>query len=105
MGVFDGVGSWQEIGVDPGLYARSLATHCNACYESTATMQPAVLLQHAYVQSKEITGSATACVVTLDKRTLNAVTVGDSVFLVIRNGEIFFRQRELQHGFNFPYQV
>lgn len=105
MGVFDGVGSWQEIGIDPGLYARSLATECHACYVSTSSANPVTLLHHAYANSKAITGSSTACVVTLEERVLRASTVGDSVFVVIREGQIYFRQRELQHAFNFPLQL
>lgn len=106
MGVFDGVGSWADVGVDPGLYARSLAVECEACHTATASSNPVTLLEHAYVNSRTITGSATACVVTLDAAgILRAVTVGDSVFMVIRDGQMLFRQRELQHGFNFPFQL
>jgi len=106
MGVFDGVGSWQDVGIDPGLYARSLATECSACYMSTRTTNPVNLLQHAFVNSATITGSSTACVMTIDDAgMLRASTVGDSVFLVFREGRPLFRQREMQHGFNFPYQL
>jgi protein phosphatase PTC7 len=105
MGVFDGVGSWQDIGIDPGLYARSLALESDAYYTSTGSLNPVTLLQHAYVNSHAITGSSTACIVTIDGNMLKSSTVGDSVFFVIRDGQMLFRQRELQHSFNFPYQL
>lgn len=106
LGVFDGVGSWQDLGVDPGLYARSLARESNACFVSTGSTNPVQLLQHAFVHSSSITGSSTACVATIDEMgIMRATTVGDSVFFVVREGCMLFRQRELQHGFNFPFQL
>ncbi|KAL4538463.1 hypothetical protein Ndes2526B_g03235 [Nannochloris sp. 'desiccata'] len=51
-------------------------------------------------------GSATACVLRLDPSTaeLDAANLGDSGFLIIRNGEIFFRSPVLQHFFDCPFQ-
>lgn len=106
IGVFDGVGSWADIGVDPGLYARSLAKESNACLLATASTNPTQLLHHAFVNSSSIHGSSTACVATMDSfGVFQATTVGDSVFFVVREGRIFFRQKEMQHGFNFPFQL
>lgn len=104
--VCDGVGSWSTIGVDPSLYSLSLAKETAACFASTASYDPKVLLQHAYEKSREIRGSSTVCVATLQRDgTFRAITVGDSVFFVIRDGCIVFRQKELQHRFNHPWQL
>lgn len=106
MGVFDGVGSWAEVGVDPSAYARSLAKECNTRLFATGSTDPTDLLQYAFLNSASLRGSSTACVATLDNLgVFRATTVGDSVFFVIRNGSIFFRQKELQHGFNYPFQL
>jgi protein phosphatase PTC7 len=95
-----GSSQWQDVGIDPGLYARSLAAECSACYMSTRTTNPVSLLQHAFVNSATITGSSTACVLTIDDAgMLRASTVGDSVFLVFREGRPLFRQREMQVRF------
>jgi Stage II sporulation protein E (SpoIIE) len=51
-------------------------------------------------------GSATACVLRLDPTTgeLDAANLGDSGFLVIRNGQIVFQSPALQHFFDCPFQ-
>ena len=52
-------------------------------------------------------GSSTACVMNLCCRTgnLSAAVLGDSVFCIIRDGRIQFRQTALQHYFNCPKQL
>jgi protein phosphatase PTC7 len=52
-----------------------------------------------------IHGSSTCILALLHHSTLRIANLGDCSLLVIRNGEIIYRTKELQHGFNFPYQV
>jgi protein phosphatase PTC7 len=51
-------------------------------------------------------GSATACVLRLDPLTgeLDAANLGDSGFLIIRDGDVFFKSPALQHFFDCPFQ-
>ncbi len=51
-------------------------------------------------------GSATACVLRLDPSTgeLDAANLGDSGFLIIREGEVVFQSPALQHFFDCPFQ-
>lgn len=51
-------------------------------------------------------GSATACVLRLDQRTseIKAANLGDSGFIVVRNGKVVFKTRALEHFFDCPYQ-
>ena len=51
-------------------------------------------------------GSATACVLRLDPSTgeLDAANLGDSGFLIIRQGQIVFQSPALQHFFDCPFQ-
>jgi len=106
MGVYDGVGAWGKNGVDAGVFARSLAQQTAECVLSTNSFDPVSILEFAHNRSKDIIGSSTACLGTLrEDGTFSVLTVGDSVFFVIRQDKIFFRQREMQHGFNFPFQL
>jgi len=60
------------------------------------------------VEKNEIeAGSSTACILTLDKTTgtVYSSNIGDSGFIVIRNGKVVYQTHELQHYFNAPYQL
>ncbi|GMF34541.1 unnamed protein product [Phytophthora lilii] len=106
VGVADGVGGWNENGVDPGKISRSLMRNAavfvrqqTANNESATTQQ---VLAHGYNQAlldDEVeAGSTTACIVRLKqspegKPVLEYSNLGDSGFVVIRNGEIIFRSK------------
>ena len=106
LAVFDGVGAWSNIGVDPGLYSKNLASECGKAYEKLKATEPLALLEKAWLNSQHITGSSTACCLVLSERKLKAANLGDSGFLVIRRtGKLVHYQKEQQHGFNFPYQL
>jgi protein phosphatase PTC7 len=50
-------------------------------------------------------GSSTACVVCLNGAQLHAANLGDSGFMVVRDGKLVFESPAQQHSFNFPYQI
>ena len=52
-------------------------------------------------------GSSTACILAFDQRdgTLESCNLGDSGFLVIRDGKVVARSQEQQHYFNAPFQL
>jgi hypothetical protein len=57
-------------------------------------------------QSVKVIGSSTATVVILQaNNVLQSLNVGDSTFLVVRDGRVFFQQQQQQYRFNFPYQL
>ncbi|KAG6950788.1 hypothetical protein JG688_00014003 [Phytophthora aleatoria] len=117
VGVADGVGGWNENGVDPGKISRSLMRNAalfvrqqTANSESATTQQ---VLAHGYKQAlldDEVeAGSTTACIVRLKqspegKPVLEYSNLGDSGFVVIRNGEIIFRSKFQYYG-RAPYQL
>jgi len=130
LGVADGVGGWAEVGVDAGAYARQLMANAkqfadtltadsSAEYEKqwqigndpTPSLddasEPALqqtILEKAYAETK-VRGSSTASVVVLANKKLFASNLGDSGFMIIRNGEVVFHSPSQQHGFNFPFQI
>ena len=106
IGVADGVGGWAEVGVDPGLYSRELMKRAQQFTEELpkgpGAPQDALEAAHAATQAR---GSSTACLVCLYKGQLHASNLGDSGFMVVRQGEVAFMSPQQQHEFNFPYQI
>ncbi|KAL8043155.1 hypothetical protein ABFX02_09G099800 [Erythranthe guttata] len=107
IGVADGVGGWAKKGVDAGEYARELMRNAeNAVYYCRpGKVDPMKVLVEAFHRT-EAPGSSTALIMALaGDNNLVAVNIGDSGFVVIRNGETFFGAPQVQHGFNHPGQL
>jgi len=103
LGVADGVGSWYSRGVDPGIYARELMQLTEAAV-SGGERDPEKALREAYDGNKE-RGTSTACVAVLNDCQLNSVNVGDSGFIIIRDGQVDRSRQVTIHSFNFPFQL
>lgn len=106
IGVADGVGGWIDAGVDAGIYARELMANSVAAIkqEPKGLIDPSRVLEKAYAHTKA-KGSSTACIVALTDQGIHAINLGDSGFLVVRDGSIVFKSPIQQHGFNFTYQL
>ncbi|MCO5567460.1 hypothetical protein L7F22_021151 [Adiantum nelumboides] len=106
FGVADGVGGWAELGVDSGEYARRLMIESliAAREEPTGSVDAARVLKKAYSKTT-CQGSSTACILALSGYGLQAVNLGDSGFIVVRNGRMIFKSPAQQHNFNFPFQL
>lgn len=118
IGIADGVGGWQESGVNPAEYSRTLMLNARAFLEktekfatadkaasSTVLIDPKGALAAAHQYTK-VPGSATACVLQLDQAnsSLIAANLGDSGFLIVRDNKVLLRSRPLQHYFDCPLQ-
>ncbi|KAK1433571.1 hypothetical protein QVD17_10483 [Tagetes erecta] len=106
IGVADGVGGWADLGIDAGKYARELMTNSVSAVrdEPKGSVDPARVLEKAYTKTKA-KGSSTACIIALTNQGLNAINLGDSGFMVVRDGCTVFRSPAQQHDFNFTYQL
>lgn len=104
IGVADGVGGWEALGVDSGLYSRSLMNHARISADA-GNKNPLELLKIAHERCTDIQGSTTACIISICDNKLHAANLGDSGFLVIRNGCVIYKTKEQQHYFNCPYQI
>ncbi|XP_059279159.1 probable protein phosphatase 2C 55 isoform X1 [Lycium ferocissimum] len=106
FGIADGVGGWADVGVDAGKYARELMSNSvNAIREEPkGSVDPARVLEKAYTCTKA-KGSSTACIIALTDQGLSAINLGDSGFMVVRDGCTVFRSPVQQHDFNFTYQL
>jgi len=106
IGVADGVGGWADLGVDAGLYAKELMRNSMSAIkdEPEGTIDPTRVLEKAYISTKA-RGSSTACIITLKDQGIHAVNLGDSGFVVVRDGRTVLRSPSQQHDFNFTYQL
>ncbi|KAK7386521.1 hypothetical protein VNO78_26804 [Psophocarpus tetragonolobus] len=106
IGVADGVGGWADVGVNAGLFARELMSHSVRAIqeEPRGSINPATVLEKAHSCTKA-KGSSTACIVALTHMGLHAINLGDSGFIVVRDGCTIFRSPVQQHDFNFTYQL
>ncbi|XP_078442219.1 putative protein phosphatase 2C 55 [Wolffia australiana] len=106
IGVADGVGGWAELGIDSGLYARELMSHSAHAIqeEPEGCIDPTRVLERAHSFTKA-RGSSTACIIALTDEGINATNLGDSGFILVRDGRVVFQSPPQQHGFNFPYQL
>ncbi|KAK8685980.1 hypothetical protein V6N13_125008 [Hibiscus sabdariffa] len=106
IGVADGVGGWAEVGVDAGEFARELMSNSVAAIqdEPKGSLDPARVLEKAHSSTKS-QGSSTACIIALTEEGIHAINLGDSGFIVVRDGSTAFHSPVQQHGFNFTYQL
>eukprot|EP00878_Enallax_costatus_P008709 GHUV01009103.1.p1 GENE.GHUV01009103.1~~GHUV01009103.1.p1 ORF type:complete len:488 (+),score=119.48 GHUV01009103.1:162-1466(+) len=110
IGVADGVGGWAEIGVDAGAYARLLMVHAKEAADAAAehvaagTLSAQQILETAFYKTN-VQGSSTACVLVVNGITLSASNLGDSGFVLVRDGVATFQSPQQQHNFNFPFQL
>ncbi|CAD6250167.1 unnamed protein product [Miscanthus lutarioriparius] len=110
VGVADGVGGYRKKGVDASAFSRAIMHNA---YAEVATAVPGTricpraLLERAHqmTAAKHTPAASTAAIVSLAGRTLKWAYVGDSGFVVIRDGRILLRSRPQQHYFNCPYQL
>ncbi|KAJ8601512.1 hypothetical protein CTAYLR_006718 [Chrysophaeum taylorii] len=114
VGVFDGVGSWRKVGVDPRLYPRALADACVAEIKASPVSTPQDILMAAWrrVSRDQVPGSSTACLATIDDDdAISYVNLGDAGLVVLRDTPdktdkaiVLVAPQQLR-DFNLPYQL
>ncbi|KAJ2779497.1 Protein phosphatase 2C 7 [Coemansia javaensis] len=117
-GVADGVGGWNESGIDPSVFSRSLTAYAAAAAEGTFLLHdsdeadPKDIMRRAYAAMRRdripAFGSATALVMSLSLASgrLRTAQLGDSTYVVLdARQRAKFASAEQQHGFNTPYQL
>ncbi|ESO04675.1 hypothetical protein HELRODRAFT_99567 [Helobdella robusta] len=113
LGVADGVGGWRTYGVDPSQFSRSLMAICERLVKlgKFSAKKPIELLNNSYeemqLEKTSLIGSCTACIVALNRedKKIYTANLGDSGFLVIRDGRIIHKSEEQTHYFNTPFQL
>nr|CAB3447316.1 unnamed protein product [Digitaria exilis] len=112
VGVADGVGSYRgHPGVDASAFARALMTNAHmevlTSMPGTTHVCPRALLERAHQRTVAAgtPSASTAVIVSLAGGALRWAYVGDSGFVVFRDGRVVRRSRPQQHRFNCPYQL
>ncbi|KAK5629824.1 hypothetical protein RRF57_005539 [Xylaria bambusicola] len=116
LGVADGVGGWEESGVDPADFAHSFCDYmASAAYEYKPTgggtpLAPRALMQRGYddvVKDRAIhAGGSTATVaVATEDGKLEVANLGDSGFVHLRLNAVHTYSEPQTHAFNTPYQL
>uniref|UniRef100_A0ACD5V9Z2 Uncharacterized protein n=1 Tax=Avena sativa TaxID=4498 RepID=A0ACD5V9Z2_AVESA len=106
IGIADGVGGWASLGIDAGQYARDIMSNAVTAIEEEPkdSIDLTRVLEKAH-SSTTVKGSSTACIIALTDQGIQALSLGDSGFIVIRDGCTLFRSPIQQHDFNTPYQL
>ncbi|CAE7083243.1 unnamed protein product [Rhizoctonia solani] len=119
LGVADGVGGWahHHLRADSARFARMLMHNCATEIANPPTLTPPILdtpreiLHLAYertvatFRATGTAGSSTALVALLRDGQLSVAHLGDCMLAVVRDGKFVLRSEDMQHSFNFPYQL
>ncbi|KAF4375864.1 probable protein phosphatase 2C 62 [Cannabis sativa] len=107
LGLADGVGQWSLEGINDGIYARELMKNCERIVsdsKGTLVNKPAEVLVKSVAET-QLPGSSTILVAYFDGQTFHVANIGDSGFIIIRNGVVFKRASSMVHEFNFPLHI
>jgi len=113
LGLADGVGGWQDQGINPGLFSHGLCRYmADATWrpEKESDLKPLNVLQKGYDQvkadKKVVAGGSTATVATAQPDgSLEVANLGDSGFLILSPGKVSYKSEPQTHAFNTPYQL
>ncbi|KAI1109158.1 protein serine/threonine phosphatase 2C [Nemania sp. NC0429] len=116
FGVADGVGGWEESGVDPADFAHSFCDYmASAAYEhrsdgSGAPLVPRALMQRGYDdvcrdRSIHAGGSTASVAIATEDGNLEVANLGDSGFVHLRLNAVHAYSEPQIHAFNTPYQL
>ncbi|GMT19149.1 hypothetical protein PFISCL1PPCAC_10446 [Pristionchus fissidentatus] len=109
-GVADGVGGWRKYGIDPSQFSTKLMKECEKRVQSGSfdPKRPEEIIAKAFKATSSPPrpiGSSTACLVVVSDYSLYSANLGDSGFLVVRDGKVLARSKEQTHYFNAPFQL
>ncbi|EEB06629.1 serine/threonine protein phosphatase Azr1 [Schizosaccharomyces japonicus yFS275] len=111
--VFDGVGGWASKGIDPSKFSWGLCKQLEQLVSSKQSLMknPTELLTSAFNALKKsktvVAGSSTACIATYEEETckLRTLNLGDSGYMLIRNGLVEYISPPQTVQFNTPFQL
>ncbi|TYH85132.1 hypothetical protein ES332_D02G244400v1 [Gossypium tomentosum] len=101
LGVADGVG------ISVGVYAKELMENCERIVSDrngVPITDPVEILNRAAANTQSC-GSSTVLVAYFDDQALHVANIGDSGFMIIRNGAVFKRSSPMVYELAFPVQI
>lgn len=107
FGVADGVGPWSFGATDGGKYAQELMRNCEKLARNSqgAGLTDIKKVLQQIAATTESSGSARVLIAHFAHQALHVANIGDTGFLIIRNGAIFKKSSPMVHEFNFPYAI
>ncbi|ESQ53802.1 hypothetical protein EUTSA_v10024559mg [Eutrema salsugineum] len=106
IGIADGVSQWSFEGINKGMYAQELMSNCQKIVsDETAKISDPIQILHRSVNEIKSPGSSTALIAHLDNNELHIANIGDSGFMVIRDGTVLQKSSPMFHHFCFPLQI
>ncbi|KAL9289006.1 putative protein phosphatase 2C 62 [Arabidopsis thaliana] len=106
IGIADGVSQWSFEGINKGMYAQELMSNCEKIISNeTAKISDPVQVLHRSVNETKSSGSSTALIAHLDTNELHIANIGDSGFMVIRDGTVLQNSSPMFHHFCFPLHI
>ncbi|KAG7545221.1 PPM-type phosphatase domain [Arabidopsis suecica] len=106
IGIADGVSQWSFEGLNKGVYAYELMSNCEKIIsDETAKISDPVQVLHRSVSETKSSGSSTALIAHLDNNELHIANIGDSGFMVIREGTVLQNSSPMFHHFCFPLHI
>ncbi|KAK7302510.1 hypothetical protein RJT34_13400 [Clitoria ternatea] len=107
LAVADGVGHWSFEGSNAGLYIRELMERSEnivSNYENISTIKPVEVITRS-VNEIQSSGSSSMLIGHFDGQVLHAANVGNTGFIIIRDGFILKKSTPMFHEFNFPLEI
>ena len=108
FGVFDGVSGAEKLDGVP-LYSRTLADEMKKVIGTDGLSIPEItkiLTDAANVADDSATGASTAVVASIGENGfLQALNIGDSLCMVVRDEKVVAKTREISHYWECPYQL
>ncbi|KAI1436756.1 protein serine/threonine phosphatase 2C [Xylaria sp. CBS 124048] len=116
FGVADGVGGWEDSGVDPADFAHSFcdymasAAHGYKPESGESQLTPTAVMQRGYDDvCKDRTlyagGSTASVAIANENGKLDVANLGDSGFAILRLNAVHAFSEPQTHAFNTPYQL
>lgn len=114
LGVADGVGGWSFYqNGNSALYSRLLMHFLARYFDSKdisdlnqcEKLQNAIKYAHESTNNNKIMGSSTLCLCTMKGNQLTIANLGDSGFILLRDGKSILHSEEQTIGFNCPNQL
>ncbi|KAI5778503.1 5-azacytidine resistance protein azr1 [Geopyxis carbonaria] len=112
VGVADGVGGYDDVGIDSSQFSQGLCQSIAQCAEKAhgTHLDPVSLMGDGYrriLEESVIPGGASTACVGLFQNTgnLSVANLGDSGFIIIRRGKVLYASSPQTHSFNCPLQL
>ncbi|XP_049410517.1 probable protein phosphatase 2C 62 [Solanum stenotomum] len=107
LGVADAVGSWSLEGSDPGVYAQELMQNSESIVSQcdTDSINDPKQVLNLSVSKTDSPGSSTVLISHFDGKVLHVANIGDSGFIIVRNGSVYRKSSPMLHEFNLPIQI